>query len=77
MKSLERWAKRCTTHFTKKVKRLLYEVTDNLIWSGCEKEIAQWCKKDVVNDEITEQEIEEIWIKEDPSDDEHIRLNGK
>ena len=76
-KSLERWAKRCSTNFTKKVKRMLYEVTDNLIWSGCEKEIAQWYKKNVVYEEITEQEIEEIWRKEDPSDDEPICLNVK
>ena len=65
-KSLERWAKRCTTHFTKKVRRMLYEETDNLIWSGCEKEIAQWYKKNVVYEEITEQEIEEIWRKRRP-----------
>ena len=44
-KSLERWAKRCTQHFTKKARRMLYEETDNMIWSGCEKEIAQWCKR--------------------------------
>ena len=71
------WAKRCTTRFTKKVRRMLYEETDNLIWSCCEKEIAQWCKRNVVYDEIAEQEIEEVWRKEDPSDDEPIRLNGK
>ena len=48
-----------------------------MAWGGCEKEIAQWCKNNVVYKEITEQEIEEIWRKEDPSDDEPIRLNGK
>ena len=31
-KSLERWAKRCTRHFTKKWKRMLYEEIDK--WSG-------------------------------------------
>ena len=65
-KSLERWAKRGTTHFTKKVKRMLYEETDNLIWSGCEKKVTRWCKRNVVNDEITEEEIEDIWRKRRP-----------
>ena len=32
-KSLERWAKRCTHHFPKKVKRLLFEEIDNMVWS--------------------------------------------
>ena len=65
-KSLERRAKRCTTVLTKKVRMMLYEETDNLIWSGCEKEIARWCKRNKVYNEITEQEIEEIWRREDP-----------
>ena len=33
-KNMERWAKRCTTHFAKKTKRLLFEEIDNFIWSG-------------------------------------------
>ena len=32
-KSLERWAKRTTNHFTKKMKRMLYEEIDNMVWS--------------------------------------------
>ena len=28
-------------------------------------------------DEITEEEIEEIWTREDPDEDEPFRLNGK
>ena len=76
-KRLERWAKRCSHHFGKKMKRMLFEETDNTIWSGVEKELAQWCKKNKVYDEITEEEIEKIWMKEDPSDNEPIRLNGK
>ena len=60
-----------------KMKRMSFEETDNMVWSGVEKEIAQWCRKDVVYDEITEEEIEEIWRREDSSDDETIRLNGK
>ena len=63
-KSLEKWAKRCTHHFTKKVKRMLFEEIDNMVWSGGEKEIAQWCKLNKVYDEITEEEIEEIWKRE-------------
>ena len=76
-KSLERWAKRATNHFTKKVKRMLFEEIDNTVWSGREKEITQWCKTNKVFDEITEKEIEVIWNREDPDDDENIRLNGK
>ena len=60
-KSLERWATRCSHHFTKNVKRMLFEEIDNMVLSGDEKEIAQWCKNNKVNDEITEEEIEEIW----------------
>ena len=30
-KSLERWARRCTHHFTKKMKRMLYEEIDNMV----------------------------------------------
>ena len=29
-KSLEKWARRCTHHFTKKVKRTLFEEIDNM-----------------------------------------------
>lgn len=76
-KSLERWAKRCSHHFTKKAKRMLFEEIDNMVWSGNEKEISQWCKTNKVFDEITEKEIEEIWKGEDPDDDEIVRLNGK
>ena len=60
-KSLEKWAKRCSHHFAKKVKRILFEEIDNVVWSGDEKEIAQWCKRNKVYDEITDAEIEEIW----------------
>ena len=38
-KSIERWTKRCSHHFTKKVKRMLFEEIDNMVWSGREKEI--------------------------------------
>ena len=36
-KDLEMWAKRCTTHFTKNVKRKLFEAIDNMAWSGDEE----------------------------------------
>ena len=75
-KSLERWAKRCTHHFTKKVKRRLFEDIDNMVWSG-DEENAQWCKRNKVYDEITEKEFEEIWQREDQEENEPIRLNGK
>ena len=60
-KSLERWARRCTNHFTKKMKRMLHEEIDNMVWSGQEKDISHWCMKNKVFDEITETEIEDIW----------------
>ena len=76
-KELERWARRCTTHFTKKMKRVLYEGIDNIVWSGEEEEIVEWCKRNKVYDEITDGEIEEIWRKVCPDDVENVRLNGK
>ena len=75
-KSLEAWRRRCSNHFTEKVKRMLFEEIDNIVWSGCEKEISEWCERNKVYDEITEKEIEEILSKQDPGD-EPIRLNGK
>ena len=59
-KSLERWARRCTHHFAKKAKRMLFEEIDNMVWSGREKDISHWCVKNKVFDEITETEIDEI-----------------
>ena len=38
-KALERWAKRCSHHFIKKVKRMLFEEIDNMVWSGNEEDI--------------------------------------
>ena len=29
--SLESWARRCTRHFTKKIKRMLFEEIDNMV----------------------------------------------
>ena len=75
-RSLERRAKKCTRHFTKKVKRVLFEEIDNMVCSG-DEEISKWCQRNKVYDEITEKEIEEIWNREVPDDDEPIRLNGK
>ena len=75
-KSLECWARRCTRHFTKKTKRMLYAEIDNVVWND-EGETAKWCEKNKVYDEITEKEIDEIWQREGPDDDEPIRLNGK
>ena len=44
-KSLEKWAKRCTNHFTRREKRMLFGEIDNIVWSGKEKEIVEWCKE--------------------------------
>ena len=49
-KSLERWARRCTHHFPKKVKRMLFEEIDNMVWSGREKEVSRWCELNKVYD---------------------------
>ena len=57
-KSLEKWAKRCTKYFTKRVKRMLFEEIDNMVWNDG-GEMAQWCKRNKVY-EITDSEIEEI-----------------
>ena len=32
-KNIEKWAKRCTNHFTKRVKRMLFEEIDNIVWN--------------------------------------------
>ena len=57
---------------------MLFEEIDNIVWSGNHQDITRWCKQNKVFDEITEEEIEEIWRRGDPSnDDEPIRLNGK
>ena len=73
-KSLECWARRCSNHFTKKMKRMLYQEIDNVVWNGKEKVISEWCKRNKVYDEITEAEIEEIWMKEPPDEEENVRL---
>ena len=43
---------------------MLFEEIDNIVWSGNEKEITEWCKENIVFDEITEEEIGEIWNRE-------------
>ena len=69
--------KRCSNFFTKKMKRMLFEEIDNIVWSGCEKDISRWCTNNKVYDEITEDEIAGMWQRLDPDEDELIRLNGK
>ena len=76
-KNLEVWAKRCSNHFTKKVKRMLYEEIDNKVCCGGEDEISSWCQRNKVYDEITEEEIEEMWKADIQDAGEDIRLNGK
>ena len=75
-KNLEKWAKRATNHLTKKTKRILFEEIDNMVWSGLDEGIEKWRNENKVFDEITDDEIEEIWNREDQGD-EPIRLNGK
>ena len=41
---------------------MLYEGIDNMIWGGSETTIVRWCERNKVFDEITEAEIEEIWM---------------
>ena len=76
-KNLEVWAKRSTHSFTKKTKRWLFETIDNMIWSGSNEEMSSWCKRNKIYDEITDEEIEEIWKAEIQDAGEDIRLNGK
>ena len=56
---------------------MLFDEIDNVVWSGNEEEISQWCKRNKVSDEITDAEIEEIWRSETPHKDEPVQLNGK
>ena len=55
---------------------MLFEEIDNMVWSRQDKGIVKWCTENKVYDEITEDEIEEIWNREDPGD-KPVRLNGK
>ena len=56
---------------------MLFEEIDNMEWSGREKEITSWCEMNKVYDEVTENEIEEIWNRETPVQEEAVRLNWK
>ena len=47
-----------------------------MVCNGSEQEIKEWCNPNKVFDEIREEEIEEIW-RRDQDDNEAIRLNGK
>ena len=51
-KNLEAWAKRCSNHFTKKEKRMLFQDIDNMVWNDDEGSISEWCKRNKVYDEI-------------------------
>ena len=76
-KNLEKWAKRCTNDFTRRVKRMLFAEIDNMVWSRLDEGIEKWCNENKVFDEITEEEIEEIWRRDQDDNEESIRLNGK
>ena len=47
---------------------MLYEEIDNTAWSGRESENSELCRTNRVYDEIVDEEIEEIWQREDPDD---------
>ena len=64
-KTLQKWARRVSNHFPRKTKRVIFEMTDNMVWSGDERGVAEWCKRNKVFDEITEDEIDEIWRRDD------------
>ena len=51
-KSLERWAKRTNNHFTEKVKMMLFQDINNIVWNDDEWTISEWCKRNKVYDEI-------------------------
>ena len=72
-----KWGKKANNLLAKKTKRIIYEEIDNMVWNGSEKEIGEWCKRNKVFDEITGEEIEEIWKRDQGENDEAIRLNGK
>ena len=55
----------------------MFEAIDNVVLTGSEDEISEWCKRNKVYDAITEEEIEENWKNKDPDENEPIRLNGK
>ena len=38
-KTLQKWARRVSNHFPRKTKRVKFEMTDNMVWSGVEKVI--------------------------------------
>ena len=61
----------------RKGEKMLLEEIDNMVWSGKEKEITGWCNRNKVYDEITDNEIEEIWERKTQDDGEAVRLNGK
>ena len=59
-KTLQMGARRVSNHFLRKTKRVIFEMTDNIVWSGEEKVVLEWCKRNKVFDEITDEEIEVI-----------------
>ena len=76
-KDLEKWAPKCTNHFTRKMKRLLFEKVDIIVRNENGSEVARWCKANKVYDEIDDDEIDEIWKQDRRDDEEQVRLHGK
>ena len=71
-KTLQVWARRATNHFPRKTKRAIFEMTDNMVWSGDERSVAEWCKRNKVFDEITEDKIDEIRRRDDQDPEEPV-----
>ena len=38
-------------HIPKKTKRVIFEMTDNMVWSRDEKDVLGWCKRNKAFDE--------------------------
>ena len=49
-----------------------FEEIDIVVLSGSDEGIVKWRREDYVNDEITDEETEEIWNREDRDEDEPI-----
>ena len=54
--NLETSVTKCTNIFPMKVKRMLYEAIDNMVWNVCDDEISSWIKRNKVYDKIVEDE---------------------
>ena len=54
-KTLQKWARRVSNIFPRKTKRVIFEMTDNMVWSGDERSVAESCKRNKAFDETTDE----------------------